>query len=128
MTRSILITGCSSGIGYHCAHALHARGWRVLATCRKPEDAERLELSFRRSRDSLVTERMAQIGRLIASLELTEATTNVEEVIRELEAIKQMLTFVPMALMSLALVLARFYTLDNDQHTKIREALRSCAN
>lgn len=42
MTRSILITGCSSGIGYHCAHALHARGWRVLATCRKPEDAERL--------------------------------------------------------------------------------------
>lgn len=57
----------------------------------QPEDAERLELSFRRSRDSLVTERMAQIGRLIASLELTEATTNVEEVIRELEAIKQML-------------------------------------
>lgn len=42
MTRSILITGCSSGIGYHCAHALHARGWQVLATCRKPEDAERL--------------------------------------------------------------------------------------
>ncbi|MGI3186406.1 SDR family oxidoreductase [Nioella aestuarii] len=42
MTRSILITGCSSGIGYHCAHALHARGWHVLATCRKPEDAERL--------------------------------------------------------------------------------------
>ncbi|TBX15482.1 SDR family oxidoreductase [Nioella sediminis] len=42
MTRSILITGCSSGIGYHCAHALHARGWNVLATCRKPEDAERL--------------------------------------------------------------------------------------
>lgn len=42
MTRSILITGCSSGIGYHCAHALHARGWNVLATCRNPEDAERL--------------------------------------------------------------------------------------
>lgn len=42
MPRSILITGCSSGIGYTCAHALHARGWQVLATCRKPEDAERL--------------------------------------------------------------------------------------
>lgn len=42
MTRSILITGCSSGIGYSCAHALHARGWQVLATCRKPEDAARL--------------------------------------------------------------------------------------
>jgi NADPH:quinone reductase-like Zn-dependent oxidoreductase len=31
--RSILITGCSSGIGYHCARALHAHGgWRVFAT------------------------------------------------------------------------------------------------
>lgn len=42
MTRSILITGCSSGIGHHCAHALNDRGWQVLATCRKPEDAARL--------------------------------------------------------------------------------------
>ncbi|MEL7463406.1 MAG: SDR family NAD(P)-dependent oxidoreductase [Pseudomonadota bacterium] len=42
MTRSILITGCSSGIGYDAAHALAKRGWRVFATCRKAEDAERL--------------------------------------------------------------------------------------
>lgn len=41
--RSILITGCSSGIGYDAAHALKARGWRVFATCRKPEDCARLE-------------------------------------------------------------------------------------
>jgi len=40
--RSILITGCSSGIGHHLAHALHQRGWRVLATCRKEEDCARL--------------------------------------------------------------------------------------
>ena len=40
--RSILITGCSSGIGYHAAHALHARGWRVFATCRKDTDCARL--------------------------------------------------------------------------------------
>lgn len=40
--RAILITGCSSGIGYHCAHALRARGWRVFAACRKPEDCDRL--------------------------------------------------------------------------------------
>ncbi len=40
--RSILITGCSSGIGHHLAHALHERGWRVLATCRKQEDCQRL--------------------------------------------------------------------------------------
>ncbi len=40
--KSILITGCSSGIGYDCAHTLHKRGWRVFATCRKPDDCERL--------------------------------------------------------------------------------------
>lgn len=40
--RSILITGCSSGIGYAVAHGLVARGWRVFATARKPEDVERL--------------------------------------------------------------------------------------
>ena len=42
MTRSILITGCSTGIGHDAAHALAKRGWRVFATCRKEEDAERL--------------------------------------------------------------------------------------
>ncbi|MEM1161981.1 MAG: SDR family NAD(P)-dependent oxidoreductase [Pseudomonadota bacterium] len=41
--KSILITGCSSGIGHHIAHALHGRGWQVLATCRKAEDVARLQ-------------------------------------------------------------------------------------
>ena len=41
-TPSILITGCSSGIGYHCAHQLHQRGYRVIASCKKAEDAEKL--------------------------------------------------------------------------------------
>ncbi len=40
--RSILITGCSSGIGHTVAHGLKARGWRVFATARKLEDVERL--------------------------------------------------------------------------------------
>ncbi|MEM8752426.1 MAG: SDR family NAD(P)-dependent oxidoreductase, partial [Pseudomonadota bacterium] len=40
--RTILITGCSSGIGYHAAATLRDRGWRVFATCRKEADAERL--------------------------------------------------------------------------------------
>ena len=40
--RSILITGCSSGIGYDAAHALRARGWRVFATCRQQGDCDRL--------------------------------------------------------------------------------------
>lgn len=41
--RSILITGCSSGIGHHAAHALKARGYRVFATARKPADVDRLQ-------------------------------------------------------------------------------------
>lgn len=40
--RSILITGCSSGIGLASARVLKARGWRVLATARKAEDLTRL--------------------------------------------------------------------------------------
>lgn len=42
MVKSILITGCSSGIGYDAAHGLRARGWRVFATCRQQQDCDRL--------------------------------------------------------------------------------------
>lgn len=42
MERSILITGCSSGIGHDAAHGLKTRGWRVFATCRAEADCERL--------------------------------------------------------------------------------------
>jgi NAD(P)-dependent dehydrogenase (short-subunit alcohol dehydrogenase family) len=41
--RSILITGCSSGIGLASAREMKARGWRVFATARKPEDIARLK-------------------------------------------------------------------------------------
>lgn len=40
--KSILITGCSSGIGYDAAATLKKRGWQVFATCRKQEDCNRL--------------------------------------------------------------------------------------
>ena len=40
--RSILITGCSTGIGLAAARTLKARGWRVIATARKPGDLARL--------------------------------------------------------------------------------------
>ncbi|WP_319826016.1 SDR family NAD(P)-dependent oxidoreductase [Thalassovita sp.] len=42
MSRSILITGCSSGIGYDAAHGLKRAGWRVFATCRQQKDVDRL--------------------------------------------------------------------------------------
>ena len=40
---SIIVTGCSSGIGAHCARALKAEGWRVFATVRREEDRASLE-------------------------------------------------------------------------------------
>lgn len=41
--RTILITGCSTGIGLASARTLKSRGWRVIATARKPEDIARLK-------------------------------------------------------------------------------------
>jgi NAD(P)-dependent dehydrogenase (short-subunit alcohol dehydrogenase family) len=41
--RAVLITGCSSGIGLASAREMKARGWRVFATARKPEDIARLK-------------------------------------------------------------------------------------
>ena len=38
----ILITGCSTGIGRHCAFAMQQHGWRVFPTARRPEDVEAL--------------------------------------------------------------------------------------
>ncbi|MEF1291254.1 SDR family oxidoreductase [Vibrio sp. M260118] len=43
MKKSILITGCSTGIGYVSAHALHQRGYQVIASCRKQADVARLQ-------------------------------------------------------------------------------------
>ena len=40
--KSVLITGCSSGIGYDAAHGLKRAGWRVFATARAEADCERL--------------------------------------------------------------------------------------
>ena len=40
---SIIVTGCSSGIGAWCARALLKDGWRVFATVRQSEDLTALE-------------------------------------------------------------------------------------
>lgn len=41
--KSILITGCSTGIGYCVAKGLQARGYRVFATARRAESVEALK-------------------------------------------------------------------------------------
>ncbi|KAG1694749.1 putative oxidoreductase YbbO [Nymphon striatum] len=40
--ETVLITGCSSGIGYHVAKGLMARGYNVYVTARTDEDVKRL--------------------------------------------------------------------------------------
>ena len=41
--RTIIITGCSSGIGAYCARVLKKDGWRVFATVRKVDDLAPLQ-------------------------------------------------------------------------------------
>ncbi|MCX4187650.1 SDR family NAD(P)-dependent oxidoreductase [Methylophaga sp. OBS4] len=41
--KNILITGCSSGIGFTAAQILHQRGFNVIATVRNADDKTRLE-------------------------------------------------------------------------------------
>jgi NAD(P)-dependent dehydrogenase (short-subunit alcohol dehydrogenase family) len=42
MTKTILITGASTGIGYATALMFQRQGWNVVATMRSPEKAEKL--------------------------------------------------------------------------------------
>ncbi|MDE0969097.1 MAG: SDR family NAD(P)-dependent oxidoreductase [Octadecabacter sp.] len=42
MKKTILITGCSSGIGYDAAYGMRKAGWRVFASCRQQADCDRL--------------------------------------------------------------------------------------
>jgi NAD(P)-dependent dehydrogenase (short-subunit alcohol dehydrogenase family) len=61
--RAILITGTSSGIGSEAARQLKARGWRVLATARKPEDRARIERDLGVETIALELSDMASIAR-----------------------------------------------------------------
>jgi len=40
--KTLLITGCSSGIGLRAAEIMRERGWRVFASARRPESVEAL--------------------------------------------------------------------------------------
>lgn len=76
--RSILITGCSSGIGLDAARGLKARGWRVFATCRKEADCEtlraeglesfRLDYSDEASIEAAVAETLHRTGGTLDAL------------------------------------------------------------
>jgi len=71
-TQSILITGCSSGIGLHAALTLSARGYQVFATARKAQDiadlqakgltAFQLDLTQAESITQAVTQVLEQTG------------------------------------------------------------------
>src|SRR5947209_14528989 len=77
-SKAVLVTGCSSGIGYATAEELLGRGWKVYATARKPESVSVLEAkgakllaldvtdeeSMRRAVDT-VTEAEGAVGVLI---------------------------------------------------------------
>ena len=43
MSNTILITGCSRGIGLELVKEFSELGWEVLATCREPEKADELQ-------------------------------------------------------------------------------------
>lgn len=70
--KTILITGCSSGIGLDCARRLKSQGWTVFASCRSEEDcrarqdegffAPRLDYEDPASIEACVAEVMGQTG------------------------------------------------------------------
>ena len=50
--KTVLITGCSSGIGFCLAHGLRSAGYRVFASARKVEDVTKLKkLGFKNKFD-----------------------------------------------------------------------------
>ena len=75
MTKAVLITGCSTGIGRAAAKLFASRGWSVTATMRRPEDAgdlaaaadirvERLDVVDVASVERAVTRALEAFGRL----------------------------------------------------------------
>ena len=76
--KSILITGCSSGIGHDAAMGLREAGWRVFASCRKEKDcaalraegfeSPRIDYTDEASIDSGLAEVLAATGGTLGAL------------------------------------------------------------
>jgi NAD(P)-dependent dehydrogenase (short-subunit alcohol dehydrogenase family) len=54
MAKTILITGCSTGLGFAAARAFAERGYRVIATVRSEDDARRVEAQCKVSIHSVI--------------------------------------------------------------------------
>ena len=68
MTGSILLTGANRGLGLALARHYAAEGWRVLACCRRPEQAQALE-TLRQAHPALSVHRLDVVeDRQIAEL------------------------------------------------------------
>lgn len=71
--KTILVTGCSSGIGAYCARALKTEGWHVIASARNDDDitmlrndgieAYHLDYADPASIEAFFTQAMAATGR-----------------------------------------------------------------
>ncbi|MCK0096860.1 SDR family NAD(P)-dependent oxidoreductase [Yoonia sp. F2084L] len=72
--KSILITGCSSGIGLDAARGLRAAGWRVFASCRKAEDCDQLRSEGFESPRIDYTDADSIVNGLAETLEATGGT------------------------------------------------------
>lgn len=70
--KSVLITGCSSGIGLCVAEGLQARGFRVFATARKKEDVRALN---ERGLESIQLD-LADSHSIVAAVEEVLSRTN----------------------------------------------------
>ena len=55
---TVLITGSNRGLGLEFARQYAARGWKVIATCRKPDTADELQALAKEYPDALVVERL----------------------------------------------------------------------
>ncbi|MFJ4626959.1 SDR family oxidoreductase [Streptomyces sp. NPDC088847] len=102
---SVLITGASRGIGRAIATELAARGHRVIATARRPEDLDGLDVEQRLRLD--VTDQESIDRALLAAGEIDVLVSNAGTTIRaplenvplsEVEALFQLNTFGPLRL------------------------------